>query len=93
MAVIGYISTYVGMSAVPMLELFIRSHSTYTSSTRVISRTHFLFLQGAHDSGTLFLFLTILYCPSGDCGRPTDVEADGGVGDIWALALGISVTM
>lgn len=27
---------------------------------------HFLFLQGAHDNGTLFLFLTTRYCPSGE---------------------------
>ena len=42
--------------------------------------THFLFLQGAHDNGTLFLFLTTLYFPSGEyC---PELDAEGGVGVI-----------
>jgi hypothetical protein len=44
-------------------------------------RLHFNFLcrQGAHESGTLFRFLTTLYWPSGEC-APTLDDVDGGVG-------------
>ena len=41
--------------------------------------THFLFLHGAQDNGTLFRFLTTLYSPT--CGERLLTEgADGGVG-------------
>ena len=40
---------------------------------------HFLFLQGAHESGTLFRFRTTRYCPSGEL---LVVVAEGGVGGI-----------
>lgn len=40
----------------------------------------FLFRHGAHDNGTLFRFLTTLYCPSGECCELLDDAADGGVG-------------
>lgn len=44
---------------------------------------HFLFLQGAHDKGTLFLFRTTRNCPSGEL---IEVAADGGVGGIvWDM--------
>lgn len=41
---------------------------------------HFRFLHGAHDNGTLFLFLTTLKSPFGD--MPWLDAADGGVGVI-----------
>ena len=45
-------------------------------------RTHFLFLHGAHDKGTRFLFLTTLYCPSGEYCPELEAVAEGGVGVI-----------
>lgn len=47
--------------------------------------SYFLFLQGAHESGTRFLLRTTLYCPSGDWTPLLDVVADGGVGVIVAV--------
>lgn len=50
------------------------------------SDTHFLWRQGAHDSGTLFLFRTTLN--SGDCAPALEDVVEGGVGVI--LGIGIS---
>ena len=44
---------------------------------------HFLFLQGAHDKGTLFLFLTTRYEPSVENCPLLEAVADGGVGVIF----------
>ena len=56
---------------------------------RIISiwnwRTHFLFRQGAHDNGTLFLFLTTRYCPSGENWPLLVVDVEGGVGVILGV--------
>lgn len=46
-------------------------------------KTHFLCLHGAHDNGTLFLFLTTRYCVSGEF--PVDDPVEGGVGDIFCF--------
>ena len=57
--------------------------------SRIISRSdgrsHFLFRHGAHDNGTLFLFLTTRYCPSGE-NWPLLVDVvDGGVEAIFGM--------
>ena len=53
------------------------------SSVCGTGKPHFLFRHGAHDSGTLFLFLTTRYCPSGE--NCPLLVADGGVGVILGL--------
>ena len=46
---------------------------------------HFLFLQGAQDNGTLFLFLTTRYEPSGENWPLPELVADGGVGVMFGI--------
>jgi hypothetical protein len=52
------------------------------TNVAVMSGAYFLCLQGAHDKGTRFLFLTILYCSSGECPPALDDVVEGGVGDM-----------
>ena len=55
--------------------------------------TYFLFLQGAHDNGTLFLFLTTRYCASGEyCPPALEAVADGGVGVMMTIALNLETS-
>lgn len=49
--------------------------------------SHFLFLHGAHESGTRFLRRTTLNCPSGDWTLLLDAVADGGVGVMFSSIL------
>lgn len=53
------------------------------------ARLHFNFLcrHGAHERGTLFLFLITLNCSLGEC-APALEDVDGGVGDIVFVKLG-----
>lgn len=82
MVVIYYTSVCSMASAQEYLLSLSRNPAAILTKANPSRRTHFLFLQGAHDNGTRFLFLTTLYCPSGECGPELDAVAEGGVGVI-----------